>query len=660
MAVVREFKINAEANIDSNVEEFGNEVSGAASDVDKLVDSVSELAKEQKKANELAEKSAKDIKKSNDNAAKSTKGVGTAFKALGGAIKAAGIGLVIGLFVSMKEVLGQNQAVLDFFSSTMTTINIVVNEAVDVFNDVFDSVSESTGGFDALGKVLSGVVTLAITPFKVAFDGIRLIIANTQLAWEKSVFGGQDADTILELQGNIESIKESLVETGEEALYAGAQIADNFVEAFDEVKEAAVGVVDGLSEIDIAASKLLAEQITARKNAAVIAEAVNRGLIEQADVAAELQRQIRDDESKSIAERKAANEELGRVLEQQMELMQENAALVVQAARDQVSLNDNIENQVALQEALNEQDAISARVVGFQSEQKVNKIALLKEERELLTSVSQTENEIAISAAQFDAERIKNIEDRQQAQRDALAEEKALEQERLNNLISTLEEGTQARVDAQNELAIKNEEYRQRELELETTQAEELKEVNKKALEDEKKVRDAKLEIAAGTFAAIANIADAFAGESEKSQRRAFKIQKAAGIANATIQTYQSAVAAFNSLASIPVVGVGLGTAAAALAVANGIANVKRISSQQFGGGGNGGTPSVPNLSNLSGGGASSAPSFNVVGETSADANQITGAIAAGNSQPVKAYVLGKDVTSQQEMDRNLVDAASI
>lgn len=52
---------------------------------------------------------------------------------------------------------------------------------------------------------------------------------------------------------------------------------------------------------------------------------------------------------------------------------------------------------------------------------------------------------------------------------------------------------------------------------------------------------------------------------------------KAFAIAKATIDTYQSAVAAYKSLSGIPVIGPALGAIAAAAAVASGIATVKKI-----------------------------------------------------------------------------------
>jgi len=128
---------------------------------------------------------------------------------------------------------------------------------------------------------------------------------------------------------------------------------------------------------------------------------------------------------------------------------------------------------------------------------------------------------------------------------------------------------------------------------------------------------------------------------------------KAAAVAQATISTYQSAVQSYNSLSGIPVVGPALGAVAAGVAVASGIANVKKILSVKSPKG-NGGA-SAP-----SGGGvpapAPAPPSFNVVGNSGV--NQI--AQTLGNQQPVQAYVVANNVTTAQSLDRNIVQNASL
>lgn len=73
-----------------------------------------------------------------------------------------------------------------------------------------------------------------------------------------------------------------------------------------------------------------------------------------------------------------------------------------------------------------------------------------------------------------------------------------------------------------------------------------------------------------------------------------FKIGKAAAIAQAVINTYQAATAAYASASAIPVVGWILGPVAAAAAIALGIANVNKIKGQQMAGQAHDGMTNVP------------------------------------------------------------------
>ena len=166
---------------------------------------------------------------------------------------------------------------------------------------------------------------------------------------------------------------------------------------------------------------------------------------------------------------------------------------------------------------------------------------------------------------------------------------------------------------------------------------------------------DRKRELAVGaatdTFSTLSNLAELFAGESKKQQKKAFKVQKAANIAQATVDTFSSAIAAYKSQASIPVVGPVLGGIAAAAAVSAGLLNIKKISQQRFDSGGGtdgGGADFAP-----SGGGAQ-APSFNVVGDSGV--NQL----AQLQQQPTQAYVVSGEVTTAQALDRNRVQNATL
>lgn len=175
---------------------------------------------------------------------------------------------------------------------------------------------------------------------------------------------------------------------------------------------------------------------------------------------------------------------------------------------------------------------------------------------------------------------------------------------------------------------------------------------NATELENHKRLQEAKLNAVSGTLSVISNLAELFAGKSEKQQRKAFKIQKAVSIAQATIDTYKSAVSSYNALAGIVPVGPVLGAIAAAGAITSGLLNVKRIASQQFeGGGATGGGGGVPTIGSSSA--QQSTPSFNLVGAT--NVNQLSGL----NNQPMQAFVVSGEVTSMQALDRNRLNNAT-
>jgi len=183
------------------------------------------------------------------------------------------------------------------------------------------------------------------------------------------------------------------------------------------------------------------------------------------------------------------------------------------------------------------------------------------------------------------------------------------------------------------------------------------------ALEAERQKKEAReqnqklaIDAAKNTLETISNIAQLFANGSEKQQKKAFEIQKAVGIAQATIDTYKSATAAYSSLAGIPVVGPALGIAAAAAAVTAGLLNVKKIASQKFEGGGSpaGGGGGGVDVPSPAGGGSVITPNFNIVGNA-----QATNPLAGLGGQPLQAYVVSGEVTTAQSLDRNRVNYAT-
>jgi len=181
-----------------------------------------------------------------------------------------------------------------------------------------------------------------------------------------------------------------------------------------------------------------------------------------------------------------------------------------------------------------------------------------------------------------------------------------------------------------------------------------------KSTADAKANADAKIAIAQkekeGKLQAAEAAANTLSGLSELLGKET-AAGKAAAVASATINTFSSAQKAYDATVGIPYVGPILAPINAGIAIAAGIKNVKSILAVKTPGGGGGSAPSISG----GGGGAASAPaapSFNVVGASAT--NQLAQTIGNQQQQPIKAYVVANDVTTQQSLDRNIVSSASI
>lgn len=189
-----------------------------------------------------------------------------------------------------------------------------------------------------------------------------------------------------------------------------------------------------------------------------------------------------------------------------------------------------------------------------------------------------------------------------------------------------------------------------------------------KKLTDEKiklaqEVESAKMQLAANGLGAIDAITMAFAGKSEKQQRKAFNISKKLRLAQATISGIEGTQNAYTTAAASPITTIfpAYPFIQAGIAAAFGVAQVASIAKTTFQGGGGRG---ASNTSSQGGGGgqgaAPQAPSFNVLGATSAGDQLIANTVAQTNSQPVKAYVVESEMTSAQSMGRNAESLASV
>ena len=139
--------------------------------------------------------------------------------------------------------------------------------------------------------------------------------------------------------------------------------------------------------------------------------------------------------------------------------------------------------------------------------------------------------------------------------------------------------------------------------------------------------------------------------EADKIRKKAFESNKKLQIASAIVTGIQSAMAAFGSLAGIPVVGPVLGGLAAAASAVTTAMQIQTIKNTQFEGSGGGGVP-TPTVT------APVIPSFNGVGNS--PQNQLAQSLGQGQDQPVQTFVVAGDVTTAQSLERNAIQTASL
>jgi hypothetical protein len=309
---------------------------------------------------------AKSVQRIDDNLTEvkeTTGGVAKGVKGIGNALKAAGIGLAIAAFSKLAEVFNENQKVTDAFNTAFETLSLA-------FNDFFNFLNANVGTVINYFKGLFNDPVQSLKNFGQAI--VDNVIERVSSALDALGFLG---DAVVKVfSGDFAGAAESAKNAGKELF----DVVTGVNNTFDKVAEAVPKVVDSIT--NYAKSTVEAARATVDLNKqAEVAAVINQGLIEKYDRQAEQQRQIRDDETKTIAERIEANNKLGEVLEEQQKLMLENVDLQIKAAQAEYNKNQNQENYIALLEAQNEREAVLAQIEGFRSEQLINKISLEKE-----------------------------------------------------------------------------------------------------------------------------------------------------------------------------------------------------------------------------------------------------------------------------------------
>ena len=576
------------------------------------------LTKEVESLNTELDKTGKTIKEETKKGEKGFKRLKTAARAtangikkIGTAIKATGIGLLVAAIAAVGNALTQNQKAMDFFNTTLGFINIAVNDfvkfvennfgtVVDYFNKVFKDPVQSLKDFG------NAIKQNLIDRFNEYIETLGYVAKGV-----KQLFSGEFSEAM-------DTFKE-----------AGKQAVDVFTGVdgtVDKVGEAVSKAVEATKEYVSENIKLAKTQVELKNNAQ-IAAALQEEALMKFRKQAEDQRQIRDDESKSINERIAANEEIVKILEKQKKEQISFAQEQLRAAETALKGNeDNVELNVALIQARTNLLSIEEDINGQLSEQKSNLNGLRRETEELNDIKTQGENDLQALREQFAADQATNPIEKLKLEE--IARENAFEREkqRLIEIRDAHAVGTLARQQAESDLALLEENNRQA------------------SLKSEKLLTDQKVALAGQTATDIANLL----GDQTEAG-------KAAAAAAALINTYQGISNVWAEKSESGLVGAGLvqRIATTAIVAAQGFKTVKdilKVNPKSVSGG--------VSVSSGAGGQVAQAPQFNLVG--SSGTNQLASAIGSQTQQPVKAYVVSSEVTTQQAMDRQISDTASL
>jgi hypothetical protein len=620
-------------------------------------------------------KSTEDIAKGADKASKSIESTGDATGALTGQLDKLTGGAVSG-FAAMRTgilntVKGMKSLKLAIAATGLGALVIAVASLATAFTSSREGAEKFRRILGVIGSVTDNLLDL------VADLGEKIIYA-----FENPVETIKDfAQAILD---NVVNRFVGLAEFVPQVAKAiGQAFSGDFAEAgktaADAVAKVAFGVQDYTDKATAAiqASKDFANQIVEEgKKAAEIADQRNRALVLERELVterAELESEIALLRLKSRQEEEFSAEQRGQFLRNAQALEDQllDKELEVLTLRRDAQVEEN-KLARSSEENLNKEAQAIANVSRLQA-------ARLNQQRQTQRELNRINKEIARDAKAAEAQEAALQKEEEKRQAAQVAARQKLEEELYALGLSAREKEEYALLQAYDKrIAIAGDDEGLLRAATERLQAD-LAAIEQKYLDQESKAKDqaaakdqarrdkereeelataeaisaARLSVAKQTLGALAALNDAFAGESEVEQKKAFERSKKIQSAQALISTYESAVQAFKSLAGIPVVGPALGTAASVAAIASGLAQVKSIQSQTLGGGATAAAPAPAPALSAAATEATQAPSAPTLDLS------FLGDIAT-TPQPQQAYVISENVTNAQQANLKIQQQATL
>lgn len=402
-----------------------------------------------------------------------------------------------------------------------------------------------------------------------------------------------------------------------------------------------------------------AKELVDLQNQSKLAEVERIRLQFEYQTLAEKARQLRDDELSSIDERISKNDLLNDILIEQLSEEGKMVQTKIAAAQAEVNRLDNIENQVALAQALTEEFDIQERILSQTSEYLSNQRGLERERLELQKQINERKAiEAETGVKQRDDEQAQDMviySFKVRTERE-LAE---MEYERYYNGYQVRKDFLLQQIQAAQDAGLtENAQYQtlldeKYQLDVEYFErsrdlANQRREFNLQSLSDAVKTTGQAID-------AISAFYEARYANDEENAEKAFNIQKKLSIAQAVVQGVESVVNAYATAQKSPLTTVfpAYPIVAAGAAAAFSASQVALISNQQFQSASAGGSSSYD-----SGAAVPSQPAnFNIVSKSGN--NILMESIASQFDKPMKAYVVSGEVISGTQLDRRRIRTAT-
>ena len=544
----------------------------------------------------------------------------TGFKSLKVAIIGTGIGALLIGILALKTAFTSSEEGQNKFAKILGVIGSVTGNLVDL-----------------LANFGEGIISVFENPKQALINFKNLIVENVTNRF----------NAIIDTLGFLGSAFKKV-------------FSGDFKGALDDAKKAGSSYVDALTGIENSINKVteatkgfVKELTNEAKIAGQIADQrakadkLERGLIvERAEAdrkVAELREKAADKDKVSAKDRIKALEEAGRISEEITNKEIAAAKLRFEAKAEENKLTKSTKEDLTEEanlkakliqletDRLRKQKSITAEISGARKEEKARLEAEAKEKQGVIDKEKETElkrlEEIQKVRDDFKQKQLEK-EAETELQKLELEEEKKLsELDKLNATEEQKHEVLKYYAGLRKDLTDKEEKQK--------------KDLNK--LKNKQMLSDAK-----GSFDQVAQLAG-----------KDSKIGKAMAIASATISGVEGVQSAYTTAQKSPITTFfpAYPLVQAGLAGAVSLKNIAAIKSVNPTGGGGGSAPS------LGGGGSAPSipkapPSFNVVGAS--ETSQLAESIGGQSQKPVKAFVVSNDVSTAQEMDRNIVEGASL